>query len=168
MQVGGRQGPNGRIREILRRRRTRVHGARIVRAHPFRDDGVQDPAFASPERGGGGQGRARGDEDAEFAEAGEEGLVGLSEPAVWDRGVRGGFVAGEGGVAVDELDVLAAAAVGAFHDDLSLAAQGAAGRVVFALAVREAGSGSVGVFLGGGAGDGVEGVDVGEFGGLVG
>ena len=139
-----------------------------MRAHPFRDDGVQDAAFASPERGEGRR-RARGDEDAEFAEAGEEGLVGLAEPAVGDRGVRGGFVmAGEGGVAVDQLDVLAAAAVGAFHDDLSLAAQGAAGRVVVAFAVREAGSGSVGIFLGGGGGDGVEGVDVGQFGGLVG
>ena len=166
MQVGGRQRPNGGVREILRCRRARVHGARIVRAHPFRDDGVQDPAFASSERGGVRR-RARGDEDAEFAEAGEEGLVGLSEPAVWDCGVRGRFVAGEGRVAVDELDVFAAAAVGAFHDDLSLAAQGAAGRVVGAFAVREAGSGSVGIFWGGGRGDGVEGVDIGEFGGLL-
>lgn len=72
-----------------------------------------------------------------------------------------------GFVAVDQFDVLASAAVGAFHDYLSLAVERAVRRVVVAVAVCEAGSRSVGVFGRGGGGDGVEGVDVGEFGGLA-
>ena len=71
-------------------------------------------------------------------------------------------MAREGFVAGDELDVFAAAAEGAFHDDLSVAPEGAlgGGGVVVGFAMREAGEGAVGVFGGGGRGDGVEGVDV--------
>ncbi len=130
---------------------------------PFCDDGVGDVGVAVSEGAvggggivvvvvgvGGGRG-ACGDEDAEFAEEGEGGFVGLGEPEVGRRGGGGGgglVVAGEGGVAVDELDVFAAAAVGAFHDDLRVPAEGAVGRVVFAFGVREAGLGPVGVFGG--------------------
>ena len=64
--------------------------------------------------------------------------------------------------------MFAAAAVGPFHDDLPVVAEGAAFLVVVAFAVREAGEGSVGVFGGCGRGDDVEGVDVGGFGHLAG
>lgn len=81
MQVGRRQRANGGVCEILSRGRARVHGAGIVGRDPFRDDGVQDPALAASERGG-GRGRVGDDEDSEFAVLGEEGFVGLPEPAV--------------------------------------------------------------------------------------
>ena len=57
-------------------------------------------------------------------------------------------VVGERAGAGDVFDVFAAAAVGAFHDDASVVAEGAAGCVVVGFGVREAGSGSVGVFWG--------------------
>ena len=133
---------------------------------------MQDPSLAAPEGARVVVGaRACDDEDAEFAEEGEGGFVGLAEPAVgrgWGGRRRRGVVAGEGGVAVDEFDVFAAAAVGPFHDDARVVAEGAVGSVVVAFAVRGAGPGPVGVFGGRGGGDGVEGVDVGEFGHFAG
>lgn len=72
----------------------------------------------------------------------------------------GGKVVGEGAEAGDELDVLAGTAVGAFHDDSGVVAEGARGWVVGWRGVREAGVGSVGVGGGGGGGDVVEGLDV--------
>lgn len=61
-----------------------------------------------------------------------------------------------------ELDVLAGAAVGAFHDDFGVLAEGAGGLVVGWRGVREAGVGSIGVGGRGGGGDVVEGLDVGD------
>lgn len=75
---------------------------------------------------------------------------------------KGRVVAGQGGVAVNEFDVLASAAVGRFHDSLYLAVERAAGRVVVAFAVREAGLGFVGVSRGCCGGHEVEGMDVGQ------
>lgn len=113
-------------------------------ADPLRDDGVPDPALAAAEDAGVAGRGGGGDVDAEFAEEGEGGFVGLGEPAVWG----GGSVPWEGGVAVDVFDVVAAAAPGSLHDDLPVAAEGATGHVVGAFAVREAGLRSVGVVWG--------------------
>lgn len=69
---------------------------------------------------------------------------------------------GEGAGAGDDFHVLAAAAVGAFHDYLGVVAEGAGGWVVGWRGVREAGVGSIGVGGRGGGGDLVEGLDVGD------
>ena len=63
----------------------------------------------------------------------------------------------------DELDVLAAAAVGALHDYFGVSAQGARCYVVGRRGVREAGVGSVSVWFRGGGGDVVQGLNVGDF-----
>ena len=68
----------------------------------------------------------------------------------------------------DEFDVLAAAAVASFHDDLLVAAQRAVGAVVAGLAVREAGLRPVAVGGGAGGGEHVQRADVGDFGGFAG
>lgn len=77
-------------------------------------------------------------------------------------------MAWEGGVAGDAFDVLAAAAVAAFHDDLRVAAQRAGGAGVAGLAVREAGLRPVAVGGGAGGGEVVQGLDVGDFGRFAG